>query len=160
MNGVFTLSYLLNVVCVAIGFFTFIKLVSNDVYLSRHRILPTIAGIITVYDFYLCIIPFVHSQDTVDFLYLLCDMCALVIMFMMFFYFLFIKTPKNVAVIITIAVTVMIALCLYDFIEYYFEKAFKHIKRQNYDFIVLENSPGLAYKLSKRGYKNIILYFK
>ncbi|SET04067.1 Signal transduction histidine kinase [Pseudobutyrivibrio sp. C4] len=120
MNGVFTLSYLLNVVCVAIGFFTFIKLVSNDVYLSRHRILPTIAGIITVYDFYLCIIPFVHSQDTVDFLHLLCDMCALVIMFMMFFYFLFIKTPKNVAVIITIAVTIMIALCVYDFIEYYF----------------------------------------
>ena len=44
------------------------------------------------------------------------------------------------------------------FIEYYFEKAYAHLKKQDYDYIVLENSPGLAYKLSKRGYKNIILH--
>ena len=119
MDQVFTISYMIDVICVAIGFFTFIKLVSNDVYLSRHRILPTIAGIITVYDFYLCIIPFVHSYETADFLYLLCDMCALVIMFMMFFYFLFIKAPKHVPLIITVSVTIMISLCLYDFVAYY-----------------------------------------
>ena len=119
MEQIFTIRYLVDLICTAIGFFTFIKLVSKDVYLSRHRILPTIAGIITVYDFYNCIIPFVHSSDTADFLHLLCDMCALVIMYMMFFYFLFIKTPRHTAVIITVSVTVMISLCIYDFVVFY-----------------------------------------
>jgi glycosyltransferase involved in cell wall biosynthesis len=44
------------------------------------------------------------------------------------------------------------------FIEYYFEKAYKDIKKSNYDYIILENSPGHAYKLSQRGYKNLILH--
>lgn len=118
MEQIFTLQYCLDVVCVAAAFFTFIQLISNDVYLSRHRILPTIAGIITIFNFYICITPFVRSQDTVDFLYLLCDMCAMVIMYMMFFYFLFIKRPRYVPVIITVAVTVMISLCVYDFIAF------------------------------------------
>ena len=44
------------------------------------------------------------------------------------------------------------------FIEYYFEKVFEDIKRKDYDYIILENGTGLAYKLSQRGYKNIILH--
>ena len=44
------------------------------------------------------------------------------------------------------------------FIEYYFEKVFDHLKKQDYDYIIIENSPGLAYKLSNRGYKNLILH--
>lgn len=44
------------------------------------------------------------------------------------------------------------------FIEYYFEKAFTDIKKKDYDYIILENCAGLAYKLSQRGVKNIILH--
>lgn len=44
------------------------------------------------------------------------------------------------------------------FIEYYFEKVFTHLKKMDYDYIILENGAGLAYKLSQRGYKNIILH--
>ncbi|MCR4602484.1 MAG: glycosyltransferase family 4 protein [Prevotella sp.] len=44
------------------------------------------------------------------------------------------------------------------FIEYYFEKAYAHIKSNSYDLIILENCPGHAYKLSQRGYKNLILH--
>ena len=44
------------------------------------------------------------------------------------------------------------------FIEYYFEKAYADLKKRNYDYIILENSPGHAYKLSQRGYKNLILH--
>lgn len=44
------------------------------------------------------------------------------------------------------------------FIEYYFEKAYKDIKKRNYDYIILENSPGHALKLSQRGYNNLILH--
>lgn len=44
------------------------------------------------------------------------------------------------------------------FIEYYFEESYKDIKKQNYDCIILENRPGFAYKLSLRGYQNIILH--
>ena len=43
------------------------------------------------------------------------------------------------------------------FIEYYFEKAYAHLKNQNYDCIYLDNCPGYVYKLSQRGYKNIVL---
>ena len=43
------------------------------------------------------------------------------------------------------------------FIEYYFEKTYAHLKNQNYDCIYLDNCPGYVYKLSQRGYKNIIL---
>ncbi len=44
------------------------------------------------------------------------------------------------------------------FIEYYFEQVYKDLKKKHYDYIVLENSPGHAYKLSQRGYNNIILH--
>ena len=44
------------------------------------------------------------------------------------------------------------------FIEYYFEKVYSDLKNNEFDYILLENSPGLAYKLSERGYKNILLH--
>lgn len=44
------------------------------------------------------------------------------------------------------------------FIEYYFEKVYDKIKKKNFDLIILENCPGYAYKLSQRGYNNIILH--
>ena len=43
------------------------------------------------------------------------------------------------------------------FIEYYFEKIYAHLKKQNYDSIVLDNCPGYVLKLSQRGHKNLIL---
>lgn len=43
------------------------------------------------------------------------------------------------------------------FIEYYFEKVYAHLKRQNYDRIVLDNCPGYVCKLSQRGHKNLVL---
>ena len=43
-------------------------------------------------------------------------------------------------------------------IEYFFEEAYKALKNTNYDYIILENRPGYAYKLSKRGYCNLILH--
>ena len=44
------------------------------------------------------------------------------------------------------------------YIEYYFEKIYAHLKKQEYDLIILENCPGHAYKLSQRGFQNIILH--
>ena len=44
------------------------------------------------------------------------------------------------------------------FIEYYFEKMYIKLRKQDYDVIVLENSPGHTYKLSQRGHKNIVLH--
>ena len=44
------------------------------------------------------------------------------------------------------------------FIEYYFEKVYDDLKKKNFDYILIENGAGLAYKLSKRGYKNLILH--
>lgn len=44
------------------------------------------------------------------------------------------------------------------FIEYYFEKVYADIKKKDYDYIILENGAGLAYKLIQRGYKNMILH--
>ena len=44
------------------------------------------------------------------------------------------------------------------FIDYYFEKAYKDLKKRDFDYIILENSPGHTYKLFQRGYKNIILH--
>ena len=44
------------------------------------------------------------------------------------------------------------------FIEFFFEKAYNLIKKQDYDYILLENRPGYAHKLSQRGYRNIILH--
>ena len=44
------------------------------------------------------------------------------------------------------------------FIEYYFEKVYADLKKRNFDCIILENCPGFVYKLSQRGYKNLILH--
>ena len=44
------------------------------------------------------------------------------------------------------------------FIEYYFEKAYSDLKKKKYDYIILENSDGHAYKLSRRGYRNIVIH--
>lgn len=44
------------------------------------------------------------------------------------------------------------------FIEFYFEKAFSDLKEKRFDYIILENCPGHAYKLSQRGYRNLILH--
>lgn len=44
------------------------------------------------------------------------------------------------------------------FIEYYFEKIYSILKKENYDYIILENCPGYGYKLSQRGFKNLILH--
>ena len=44
------------------------------------------------------------------------------------------------------------------FIEYYFEQAFKHLKKQSYDCIILENRPGYAYKLSQRIKSKLVLH--
>lgn len=44
------------------------------------------------------------------------------------------------------------------FIEYFFEEAYKDIRKKQYDCIILENRPGYAYKLVKRGYNNIVLH--
>lgn len=44
------------------------------------------------------------------------------------------------------------------FIEYYFEQAYKHLKKQSYDCIILENRPGYAYKLSQRIKSKLVLH--
>ena len=44
------------------------------------------------------------------------------------------------------------------FIEFFFEEAFKNIQKNQYDCIILENRPGYAYKLAKRGYNNLVLH--
>ena len=44
------------------------------------------------------------------------------------------------------------------FIEYYFEKVYANLKKNDYDLIILENCVGFTYKLSKRGYQNLILH--
>lgn len=44
------------------------------------------------------------------------------------------------------------------FIEYYFEKVYANLKKKKFDYIIIENGAGLAYKLSQRGYKNLILH--
>ena len=42
--------------------------------------------------------------------------------------------------------------------EYYFEQSYKDLKKECFDCIILENRPGYAYKLSKRGIKNLVLH--
>jgi len=44
------------------------------------------------------------------------------------------------------------------FIEYYFEKVYADIKKKDFDYIIIENGAGLAYKLSQRGCRNLILH--
>ena len=43
-------------------------------------------------------------------------------------------------------------------IEYYLERALKHIRKQTYDLIILENRPGYALKLKKCTTANIIIH--
>ena len=44
------------------------------------------------------------------------------------------------------------------FIEFFFEKVYADVRKKQFDYILLENCDGFAYKLSQRGYKNIILH--
>ena len=44
------------------------------------------------------------------------------------------------------------------FIEYYFEKVYSLLKKENYNLILLENCPGYAYKLGQRGYHHLVLH--
>ena len=44
------------------------------------------------------------------------------------------------------------------FIEYYFEKVYADLKKKDYEYIIIENGAGLAYKLSQRGHRNLILH--
>ena len=44
------------------------------------------------------------------------------------------------------------------FIEYYFERIFSDLRKNDYDLILLENCPGYALKLSHRGYHNLVLH--
>lgn len=44
------------------------------------------------------------------------------------------------------------------FIEYHFERIYEKLKKQDYDYIILENCPGYAFKLSQRGFHNQILH--
>lgn len=44
------------------------------------------------------------------------------------------------------------------FIEFYFEKVYSNLKKRDFDMIILENCPGYAYKLSQRGYHNLLLH--
>ena len=44
------------------------------------------------------------------------------------------------------------------YIEFYFERIYDQLKNQNFDSIILENCPGYAYKLSHRGYHNLVLH--
>ncbi len=44
------------------------------------------------------------------------------------------------------------------FIEYYFEKVYKNLKKKDFDYIIIENGAGLAYKLSQRCHRNLILH--
>ena len=43
-------------------------------------------------------------------------------------------------------------------IGFFFEEAYKRLKKIGYDYIILENRPGYAYRLSARGYKNLVLH--
>ena len=44
------------------------------------------------------------------------------------------------------------------FIEYFFEQTYKHLRKEYYDYIVLENRPGYTCKLYQRGISNLILH--
>lgn len=44
------------------------------------------------------------------------------------------------------------------YIEYFFEKAYKHLKKEKYDCIIIENRPGYVLKLSQREQSKLILH--
>ena len=115
--------YIFHFICMTVSFFTLVRLESKDVYLSSHRFLQIITAIITIFNFYIVIMPFARDAESAELLYMLCDTCALVIMYMMFLYLLFIKDPKYKQIIVTIALTIMIAICFFDFGVYRFDWA-------------------------------------
>lgn len=45
-----------------------------------------------------------------------------------------------------------------NYIEFYFEQAYKALCNDNYDYIILENRPGYAKKLKERGFDGIVLH--
>ena len=113
-----TAEYALQVICTAIAFFTLIKLLSSNVYLNYHRLLPIIAAVVTVGDFYLAIVPFMNDESQVQMLYLLVEMCTKVTLFLMLFYLCFLRRPPFTLPIVTCGVVIMIGLCLRDFLRY------------------------------------------
>lgn len=110
MTG-FDVTYFLNVGFTAIAFFTFIKLLSNDVYLNYHRILPSIGAIIMIHDFYVIIMPVAGTIGATALLRTLCDMCSIVIIFVMFSYMLLVKKPRFYLAVHIITITAMVGLC-------------------------------------------------
>lgn len=44
------------------------------------------------------------------------------------------------------------------YIEYFFEEAYKHLKKEKYDCIIIENRPGYVLKLSQREQSKLILH--
>lgn len=47
----------------------------------------------------------------------------------------------------------------YDYtIEYYFAQALRHLKRQDYDMVIIENRPGFAPRLAKKTQARIVLH--
>ncbi len=44
------------------------------------------------------------------------------------------------------------------YIEFFFEQAYLHIKKEHFDYIIMENRPGYVHKLSRRGFSNLILH--
>ncbi len=118
MGALSTFWMIFDVICMAITFFTFIKLLSSDVYLANHRLLPTIAGVITIFEFYQWILPHVPVEQGIAFLTMLSELCSMVIIFMMFFYFLNIKKPRLGRILTTVTIIVMVSLCAYDYYSF------------------------------------------
>ena len=113
-----SMEHLLYVLFTAISFFTFLKFLSGRLYLYQHRMLPVIAGIITVFDFYIIAIPLTDKIDGVGMLRVLANMSSTVVMFMMFFYMLEIMQPRHYKVVRVIVLTIMIVVCLAQFVVY------------------------------------------
>ncbi|MCR4694331.1 MAG: response regulator [Pseudobutyrivibrio sp.] len=114
MTEFFTPDFLFELVATAIGFVTFIKLISKNVYINNHKLLPSIVATIVIYDFYHLMVPFMKGQSALDMLYLMCDMCAIVILFLIFYYVLFLRDIKNILWIVVVTLPIMVGLCAYE----------------------------------------------
>ena len=44
------------------------------------------------------------------------------------------------------------------FIEFFFEQAYRQIRKEHYDCIIIENRPGYVKKLAERGFDNVVLH--
>jgi len=82
---VITFNLIFSVICTAISFYTFISVLSKSVYLDKHRMLPTIAAVVTIYNFYTMLSAFVEPAQAAT-LQMLEDMTLRALFFMMFFY--------------------------------------------------------------------------